>query len=217
VRVLEHLGFEVRLLKQRRCCGRPSFSQGDLDRARRLGDQNLRLLAQHPQAPILFLEPSCYSMFREDYRELGLPGAAQVASRCHLLESFLADQAERHPEWRDRFRPLNTELVIHAHCHAKALSDVRYLTRLVELIWPGKQADLLNSGCCGMAGAFGATQSEYDLSCRVGQSLADLLSAQSDDASVIASGTSCRHQIEHLTPRRPRHFAEILSEAMKPI
>ena len=80
VAVLEAAGFEVRLLRDRKCCGRPAFSQGNLDLAAQLGRHNLGLLATDPDAdPILFLEPSCWSMFVQDYRELKLPGAERVA------------------------------------------------------------------------------------------------------------------------------------------
>jgi Fe-S oxidoreductase len=73
VRVLEALGFEVLLPQGRRCCGRPAFSQGNLEAAKRSGDHNLKLLAASERnLPVLFLEPSCYSMFVEDYRELKL-------------------------------------------------------------------------------------------------------------------------------------------------
>src|SRR5206468_3168148 len=82
VKVLEAAGFEVQLARNRRCCGRPAFSQGNLGEAARLGRHNLELLgADRGNTPILFLEPSCYSMFAEDYRELNLPDAEQIAKR----------------------------------------------------------------------------------------------------------------------------------------
>jgi len=132
VKVLECLGFEVRLLFGRRCCGRPSFSQSDLRRARRLGQHNIDLIERNPKAPILFLEPSCFSMFREDYTELGVKGADTIANRCHLLEAFLAQQCEKDPEWRDRFHPPQTPAVTHVHCHAKALTKTSYIQHLKQ-------------------------------------------------------------------------------------
>lgn len=214
VRVLERLGYEVRLLRQRKCCGRPSFSQGDLDRARRLGVMNIELILRHPVAPVLFLEPSCYSMFREDYRELNVPEAEKISDRCFLFEQFLADQATSHPEWQDLFLPIDKPLNIHAHCHAKALCDVSFMSQFAETIWPENGAQVLPTGCCGMAGAFGATQSEYDLSIKVGQNMVGVLDGMDDPSHLIASGTSCRHQIEHLTMRKPQHFAEILADSL---
>ena len=99
VTVLEALGFEVVLPTKRKCCGRPAFSQGNLKKAARLGRHNLDLLHEAgDSAPILFLEPSCYSMFVEDYRELNLPEAQAVASRCFLFEKFVDDLLEREPK-----------------------------------------------------------------------------------------------------------------------
>jgi len=215
VEVLEHLGFEVRLLLGRRCCGRPSFSQGDLRRARRLGQHNIDLIERNPKTPILFLEPSCFSMFREDYTELGVKGADTIANRCHLLEAFLAQQCEKHPEWRDRFHPPQTPAVTHVHCHAKALTNTSYIQQLKQHLWPDIKPEILASGCCGMAGAFGASESEYELSVQVGNQLAEMLNQYPEKAQVISNGTSCRHQIEHLTDRNPLHIAEVLAKSIR--
>jgi len=215
VEVLEHLGFEVRLLLGRQCCGRPSFSQGDLRRARRLGQHNIDLIERNPKAPILFLEPSCFSMFREDYTELGVKGADSIAKRSHLLEAFLAQQCEKHPEWRDRFHPPKTPVTTHVHCHAKALTNTAYIQHLKQHLWPDIESELLKSGCCGMAGAFGASESEYELSVQVGNQLAGMLNQYPENAQVISNGTSCRHQIEHLTDRKPQHIAELLAETIR--
>ncbi len=85
VAVLETAGFEVTLATQRKCCGRPAFSMGNLDEAARLGRHNLGLLNRDDDVPVIFLEPSCYSMFIEDYRELNLPDAEKIAKRCICL------------------------------------------------------------------------------------------------------------------------------------
>src|SRR5438046_5902618 len=102
VKVVEALSFEVSLAKNRRCCGRPAFSQGNLDATAAVGKHNIALLNSvssqqstpnsHLSAPpILFLEPSCYSMFVEDYRELKIENADNVAKRCFLFEKFVDD------------------------------------------------------------------------------------------------------------------------------
>ena len=79
---------------------------------------------------------------------------------------------------------------------------------------PGRTATLLDTGCCGMAGAFGALESKYELSLKVAGPLVEKIAAQPPGTAVIASGTSCRHQIEHLTTIHPRHMAELLAEAL---
>jgi FAD/FMN-containing dehydrogenase/Fe-S oxidoreductase len=213
VAVLEAAGFQVALPADRVCCGRPAFSQGNLDEAARLGLHNLELLATGIiQAPILFLEPSCWAMFVEDYRELKLPGAEQVARRCFLFEQFIEDLLVREPE-AICFNEEPADIAIHAHCHAKALADPGFMARLARRL-PQRRVTLLDTGCCGMAGAFGALHSKYDLSLKIAQPLVDKIQAQPAGTVIVASGTSCRHQIQHLTPAHPRHMAEVLAAAL---
>ena len=87
------------------------------------------------------------------------------------------------------------------------------MIRLAERL-PGRKATLLDTACCGMAGAFGALTEKYDLSIAVAQRLLDQIDAQPLGTGVIASGTSCRHQITDLTNLRPKHMAELLAEAL---
>ncbi|MGA3179778.1 MAG: FAD-linked oxidase C-terminal domain-containing protein [Verrucomicrobiota bacterium] len=213
VAVLEAAGFTVTLAAGRKCCGRPAFSQGCLAEAAALGRHNLQVLtADGSITPILFLEPSCYSMFAEDYLELKLPGAGDIKERCQLFESFVDDLLAREPD-AIRFRPKTQHVAIHAHCHAKSLLDAGFMKRLVERL-PGRSATLLDTGCCGMAGAFGALQAKYQLSLQIAQPLLALLGAQPEGTRIAASGTSCRHQIQHLSAHRPLHLAEVLAEAL---
>ena len=217
VAVLEAAGFEVVLLQNRACCGRPAMSQGHLDEAIRLGRHNLALLnsqATAPLPPLIFLEPSCWSMFVEDYRELKLPGAERVASRCFLFEQFLDDLLQREPDAL-RFGAVAATINIHAHCHAKALTNPAHATRLLGHL-PGRKVALLQTGCCGMAGAFGNMETKQTLSRQVAEPLLEQIKRQPENAILIASGTSCRHQIQHLTTTTPRHAAEVLAEALNP-
>ena len=213
VKVLEAAGFEVALPAGRKCCGRPAFSQGNLGEVLRLGQHNLALLNQDvDSAPILFLEPSCYSMFVEDYRELKLEGVEPVATRCFLFEQFIEELLTQEPEAL-KFKVKAGNMVIHAHCHTKALADPRHLLRLAERL-PERNVTLLDTGCCGMAGAFGMLESKYELSLKVAEPLAQKVRGQPFGTTVVASGTSCRHQIEHLAPLRARHMAEVLADAL---
>jgi FAD/FMN-containing dehydrogenase/Fe-S oxidoreductase len=213
VQVLEAAGFDVVLPFGRKCCGRPAFSQGNLETATRLGHHNLALLNLDVDgAPILFLEPSCYSMFVEDYRELKLDGTERAARRCFLFEEFIEALLSHEPEAL-KFRPKASNVVIHAHCHVKALTNPVFLLKLAERL-PERKVTLLDTGCCGMAGAFGALESKYELSLKVAEPLAQKVRGQPFGTVVVASGTSCRHQLEHLAPTRPRHMAEVLAEAL---
>jgi FAD/FMN-containing dehydrogenase/Fe-S oxidoreductase len=223
VKVLEALGFEVSLAKNRRCCGRPAFSQGNLDAAAKVGKHNIDLLnssdsqqstlnSELSAPPILFLEPSCWSMFVEDYRELRIESAKQIANRCFLFEKFVDDLLAQE---RDalHFEHSAVNIVIHPHCHAKSIVNPAFMRRLAERL-PGRKATVLDTACCGMAGAFGAFAEKYDLSVQVAQDLIDKLKNQGRETEVIASGTSCRHQITDLTNLRPKHMAELIVEAL---
>jgi FAD/FMN-containing dehydrogenase/Fe-S oxidoreductase len=228
VKVLEALGFEVALVKNRRCCGRPAFSQGNLDAAAKLAQHNISQLStlnsvkergshgalrsQLSAAPILFLEPSCWSMFVEDYRELKIENAENIAGRCFLFEKFVDDLLAREPEAL-RFNERSANVVIHPHCHAKSILNPAFMATLAERL-PGRKATVLDTACCGMAGAFGALAEKYDLSLQVAQRLLDQIENQTPGTEVIASGTSCRHQITDLTSLRPKHMAELLADAL---
>ncbi|MCX7722039.1 MAG: FAD-binding protein, partial [Verrucomicrobiae bacterium] len=228
VRVLEAAGFDVVLPEGRKCCGRPAFSQGDLDRARRLGQHNLTLLREmlglgrpnrragraglNPDTPVVFLEPSCWAMFAQDYRELGLPGADEVARRCVMFEQFIAELLRSAPGTL-RFTEKSVPVAIHVHCHAKALAGAGVSLELARRV-PGAQVRLLEAGCCGMAGAFGMLESKYALSVKVAEALVAQISQLPSEAVLIVSGTSCRQQIAHLTGRRPVHMAEFLAGAL---
>jgi FAD/FMN-containing dehydrogenase/Fe-S oxidoreductase len=223
VKVLEALGFEVALVKNRRCCGRPAFSVGNLETAAKLAKHNIHLLSastshlspptSHGSAPpILFLEPSCWSMFVEDYRELKIDNAETVAKRCFLFEKFVDDLLAQEPDAL-QFKNGTVNVAIHPHCHAKSIMNPAFMKTLAERL-PGKQATVLDTACCGMAGAFGALAEKYDVSVQVAQRLLDKIAAEPPGTEIIASGTSCRHQIVDLTNLHPKHMAELVAEAI---
>ena len=211
VAVLEAAGFAVTLLKQRKCCGRTAFSVGNLDVAEKLGRHNLALLAGGTE-PVVFLEPTCYSMFAEDYRELKLAGAEDISARCFLFEDFIGQLLEREPGAL-KFKSKTERIAIHAHCHAKALTDPAAMQRLAARL-PGRTAELLDTGCCGMAGSFGMLESKYELSLKIAEPLIEKISRQPFGTITVVSGTSCRHQVQHLATVRTRHMAEVIADAL---
>jgi FAD/FMN-containing dehydrogenase/Fe-S oxidoreductase len=214
VAVLEAAGYDVRLATGRKCCGRPAFSQGNLGEARKLGAHNLALLAETgDDIPIIFLEPSCFSMFIEDYREMNLPDADRIAARCFLLEQFL-DQLLRNEPEALVFHARPTTVAIHVHCHAKSLTNPAYMHRLAARL-PGRKVHYLDSGCCGMAGGFGMMETKYELSLAIAKPLVEKIRELPYGSLVVASGASCRHQIDHLAPVRARHMAEVLADALE--
>ncbi|MBX3179359.1 MAG: FAD-binding protein [Candidatus Hydrogenedentes bacterium] len=209
VRVLEAAGYTVNVLTGRACCGRPAFSTGRLDVAARFGEKNIAV-AGDAEAPIIFLEPSCYAMFAEDYRELGLAGAERLARRSVLFETFIANLLKNDPGALP-FAAVEARTAVHGHCHAKALTDKAQLASVARAV-PGNSVTMLDTGCCGMAGAFGNMESKYALSLAVAKPLIEKVKALDEDTLLVASGTSCRHQIEHLAGRTPLHMAELLDQ-----
>jgi Fe-S oxidoreductase len=201
------------VLEGRKCCGRPAFSQGNLGYVRELATHNVNLLnAQVDQAPIIFLEPSCWSMFAEDYAELKIPNAGRVAARSHMLEQFLDQLLGAEPEALT-FNQRPGNVAIHAHCHAKSMTSTNCLERLAAFL-PNRTVKLLETGCCGMAGGFGMQASKYELSLKVAEPLIEQIKALPFNTTIVASGTSCRHQISHLANVRLRHMAELLAESL---
>ena len=211
VKVLEAAGCYVTLPQLRKCCGRPAFSVGNLDAAEKLGVHNLAVLA-NDDAPVIFLEPSCYSMFVEDYRELGLPGAAEVAARCILFEDFIENLLKQEPEAL-KFDHEQGRVAIHVHCHAKALTNTRNTKQLASRL-PNRTVAMLDTGCCGMAGSFGMMESKYELSLKIAEPLVEQIKHQPYGTTIVLSGTSCRHQVQHLVTIRTMHMAEVLAEAL---
>ena len=112
------------------------------------------------------------------------------------------------------FRTAEESFAIHAHCHARALTDPSSGASLLGKM-PNRSAALLDTGCCGMAGAFGALRDKYDLSLKVAEPLIAQLQALPKDTRIVANGTSCRHQIAHLHGKAPLHVAEVLADALE--
>lgn len=211
VRVLDAAGFEVNLPQRPFCCGRPAFSLGRLDLARKWGAANLQRLA-NSDGPILFTEPSCYSMFAEDYRELDLDGADDVAKRAHLIEDFVGALVSADVGALS-LKPRAGALAIHGHCHAKALRGATPGVDLLRGI-PDSQVTVLHAGCCGMAGAYGVCAESYERSLKVAEPLAALVNALPGETTLVAAGTSCRQQIAHVCNRVARHPVDVIAEAL---
>ncbi len=152
-------------------------------------------------------------MFVEDYRELKLPDTRTYCAALHLVRGIHRKSAEAEPNAL-KFNHETERIVIHAHCHAK-VADGRhaYMRQLAERL-PNRTVEMLDTGCCGMAGAFGMLESKYELSLKVAEPLIAKIKQQPYGTVVVASGTSCRHQIQHLALNRTQHMACILADAL---
>ncbi len=219
VTVLERLEFSVKLV-QHKCCGRPHLSKGLLNDARRLAEDNVQLLYPHAAAgvPIVGLEPSCLLTMRDEYLDL-VPGAEaqNVAGQSFLWEEFLL-QDNVVADLKNTFSQLNTDhwslitnkLLLHGHCHQKAHVGIEKMLRLLRMI-PNAEVRAINSGCCGMAGAFGFEKEHYDISMAIGeQKLFPAIREVDENWLIVAPGISCRQQIAQGTGRRVLHPAEVM-------
>ncbi len=215
VALLEAAGFKVELADAP-CCGRPMISKGMLDAAAANAAHNVSLLHAYAGQgiPIIGCEPSCLLTLRDEYPQL-VPGpeAATVAQHSYLIDEFLVRlRAEGRLELE--FKDLEKKVLFHAHCHQRSLAGTAPSLDALRLP-PGYQVELVNAGCCGMAGSFGYEKEHYDLSMTIGaEALFPAVNAKGPDWEVAVMGVSCRQQIEHGTGRNARHLAEVLAEAL---
>jgi len=214
VEVLEGSGLVVEIPRENLCCGRPLYDYGMLDTAQHLLRGVLEALRDPLRrgVPVVVLEPSCAAVFRDELPNL-FPGdedALRLSRQTHLLGAFLEREAPGDPPWSRSGAAL-----VQAHCHQQALfgtaDDQKLLGRL------GLDARLLDSGCCGMAGAFGFERGEHhavSVQCAE-RVLAPEVRRAAADTLILADGFSCREQIRHLTGRRALHLAEVLAGAVQ--
>ena len=209
-------GYDV-VLSRHGCCGRPMLSKGLIDQARAAAHTTLDRLAPlaEQEVPIVGLEPSCLLTLRDEYRDLlpGDPRVDLVASAAVTLEEFVAGLADE-GRLELRFHDDSRSVLLHGHCHQKALVGTGPARRALGLP-PGYRVEEVDSGCCGMAGSFGFESEHYDISMAMGERrLLPAVRQLDSDALVVAAGISCRQQIEHGTGRRALHPAEVLRAAL---
>jgi Fe-S oxidoreductase len=209
VRVLEAAGFRVEIPDRTLCCGLTWISTGQLAMAKRVLRRTVDVLAPALEAgmPLVGLEPSCTAVFRSDLRDL-LPadeGAKRLARQTMTLSELLAQRA---PGWEPPQR--GQRAIVQSHCHQTAVLGIAPDTDL--LAKAGLDAEVLDSGCCGLAGNFGFERGHYDVSMACAERV--LLPAVRQAAAetlIIADGFSCRTQIEQATNRSALHLAEVLA------
>jgi FAD/FMN-containing dehydrogenase/Fe-S oxidoreductase len=215
VHVLEAAGYNVELAGLT-CCCRPLISKGLLGRARALIRAQAPTLARQVAGgtPILGLEPSCVLTLADEWPDL-VPGrdTQRVAAAADLADTWLARQLKAGGCELD-LRPRPGSCVLHGHCHQKALRGTGGTAALLRRV-PGLDLTVLDAGCCGMAGSFGFEKEHYDVSVQIaGLELLPGLAA-APLATVIAPGTSCRHQIKDLAGRQALHPLEVVAEAVQ--
>ena len=211
VDVLESAGYRVLLPKANLCCGRPLYDWGMLDRAKHLLLEILGALEteiEH-QVPIVVLEPSCATVFRDELLNLFPKDerAHRLSRQTFLLSEFLEQKAKHF-----QLPKLARKALVHGHCHHKSvmrMTDEEAVLRRMEINFQTPAP-----GCCGMAGAFGFEADKYEISLAIGElELLPAVRKASLDCLIIADGFSCREQIAQCTNRHALHLAEVISMA----
>jgi FAD/FMN-containing dehydrogenase/Fe-S oxidoreductase len=212
VEVLEAAGYRVVVPEAALCCGRPLYDYGMLPTARRFLRRLVRVLRPHVRAGVhvVGVEPSCVAVFRDELVNM-LPHD-EDAKRLSLQTLTLAEFLEAHA--RDWEMPtLSRRAIVHGHCHHKAVMGVAADEATLQRL--GLDFELLDSGCCGVAGSFGYEAQHYDLSVKIGERrLLPAVRSAPEDTLVITDGFSCHSQITQLTDRRPLHLAQVIKMAL---
>lgn len=226
IAVLRAGGYRVRVLQpaaddaepQRAlCCGRAKLSFGLVDEARAEAARVMAALAPAiaVRMPVIGLEPSCLYMLKDEYFSLGLGDAVgRLAPQVFLFEEFLARE-QAGGRLRLALKPLSVPpALVHGHCHQKAYGGMPAVGTVLGLI-PGFVFDVVDSGCCGMAGSFGLQAANQAVSSRLAEAaLLPAVRAAAAEAPVLADGFSCRHQIRDGAGRKPLHVAQLLQQAL---
>lgn len=222
ITLLEMLGYRVELPKVG-CCGRAMISNGMLEEAIRTADATLTALAPFVVDPgvkaILVCEPSCLSAMKDDWLGLKLSTSMdlrqKIASRAMLAEDFVQRFWDEHP-LKPQMADSPGDVLFHGHCHQKALWGEQSSTALLRRL-AGDRLKVIGSSCCGLAGAFGYAAHRHDLSMEIGEmSLFGPIRAADANATIVAPGTSCRHQIRDGTSREALHPIQLASKLVRP-
>jgi len=211
--VLRRAGFSVMVAQNHLCCGRPLYDFGMLDKAKQYLRRVMQVLAAEIDAglPIVILEPSCASVFRDELGNL-FPDDARadrLRRQSYLLSEFLE---QRVPGYQPP--PLPQKVLLQGHCHHKAIMKTTDEETLLRKM--GADLKSVDSGCCGMAGPFGFEKGKYAVSQAIGERvLLPAVRKAEPDTLIISDGFSCREQIVQGTGREALHLAEVLQRALE--
>jgi len=213
-RVLRAAGYTLHVVRKdggHHCCGRTALAVGQAAQARERLAALLAALQPAARAgvAIVGLEPACLLTLREEAPGLGLgEPAVTVAAQALLFEEFIAREA-RAGRFRLALRPAGAPLLLHGHCHTKAAGALPPVLDVLRLI-PDAAPELVETACCGMAGAFGHEAEHYETSMRMAEDRLLPALRERPDAIVVADGSSCRQQIAHGAQREALHVARLL-------
>lgn len=216
IRVLKFAGYNVYFpglaAKQRPlCCGRTYLSLGQVDNAKAEMKRTVTALRPYLDLgiPIIGLEPSCILTFQDELGAmLGKTISNELEGKTYLFDEFIATKVAATDLPLASKKSL--DILCHSHCHQKAFGKEKYAVDVLSRI-PNARVQSITSSCCGMAGAFGYSPDNYDLSMAVGElGVLPAVRESNKETLIVAMGTSCRNQIVHATERHPKHLAEVI-------
>lgn len=218
IEVLTKLGYQV-IITDHQESGRSFISKGLLDEAKQLANQNIDFFKDkiHNDAPLVGIEPSALLTFRDEYLRLAddKNAAKEIAACAYTIEEFIEKEIKKGHIRENQFTLKTRNIKVHGHCQQKSLSNMKATFSMLSLP-KNYQVSIMNTGCCGMAGSFGYEKEHYKLSMQVGEdTLFPKIRNYGRDIEIIASGTSCRHQIMDGTKRKAKHPISLFKEALK--
>jgi Fe-S oxidoreductase len=199
------------------CCGRTFLSAGLVEEAKQEAQRLVDALLPYAQQglPIIGLEPSCLLTLRDEIPAL-LPGkdTELLAQHARMLEEYIADQ-EDNPDFNLPLTSPAPKVLLHGHCHQKAMGVMSSIEKTLSRL-PDTEVEVVETSCCGMAGAFGYGVETHEVSRKMAElDLAPAVRKADEDTLIVADGTSCRHQVADTTARKPIHVARLLELALQ--
>lgn len=219
LKLLATLGYNVEIVDHPES-GRASISKGLLTRAQKIAKENVSIFSKivNSETPLIGVEPSAILSFRDEYPRLmekdKIESANELAENCFLIDEFLSSEIKNGKINSDLFTKEKKDILLHGHCHQKALSNIEDTIWLLSLP-QNYSVEVIPSGCCGMAGSFGYEKEHYEISQQIGNLvLFPKVKNAKTDVEIVAPGTSCRHQILEGTGKNVKHPVEVLYDAI---
>ncbi|MDO9261933.1 MAG: FAD-linked oxidase C-terminal domain-containing protein [Flavobacteriaceae bacterium] len=216
--LLSKLNYQVKMIHHPES-GRSFISKGFIRQAKKVADANINIFKNlvSENIPLIGIEPSAILGFRDEYIRLAddKNAAKYVSKYAFTIEEFFKNEIDLGNIQSDLFTDEHHEIKIHGHCHQKSLSNLE-ATQMMLSLPKYYEVKILNTGCCGMAGAFGYEEEHYEISMKIGEeSVFQRIRNTENTTLIAAAGTSCRHQIYDGTNRIAKHPATILKNALK--
>jgi Fe-S oxidoreductase len=192
------------------CCQRPRISNGFLHLAKSESEKLFQKLKPflNENKPLIVCEPSCISALKYDLPDLmdDTNHAQTMISGFIPVADYIWDKMKT--KYQTNLNIKRKNIYLHGHCHEKALFSITSIRGIIEN--SGGKINIIDSGCCGMAGAFGYEKEHYEISQKIGRNrLFNAIEKTPPDSFIIANGFSCRHQIEHFTGRKAHFWTEV--------